>query len=79
MEKKIEKKIYEITGLVLGLSPSALNLSSSTESVEGWDSAKHIDLILALEEEFNIEFDEEKVLEMLDLKLIFEAVKELKL
>ena len=77
MVTDIEQKIYEIAGFVFGISPSSLDLDSSTETLKNWDSAKHIDFILALEDEFKIEFDEEKVLEMLSLKLVLKAVKEL--
>tara|TARA_B100001057_G_C22689077_1_gene887015 strand:- start:525 stop:764 length:240 start_codon:yes stop_codon:yes gene_type:complete len=78
MVTDVEQKIYEIAGFVFGISPSALDLNSSTETLKNWDSAKHIDFILALEDEFKIEFDEEKVLEMLSLELVLKAVKELK-
>ena len=78
MVADVEQKIYEIAGLVFGISPSSLDLDSSTETLKNWDSAKHIDFILALEDEFKIEFDEEKVLEMLSLELVLKAVRELK-
>tara|TARA_B100000242_G_C42806488_1_gene375025 strand:- start:163 stop:402 length:240 start_codon:yes stop_codon:yes gene_type:complete len=78
MVTDVEQKIYEIAGFVFGISPSSLDLDSSTETLKNWDSAKHIDFILALEDEFKIEFDEEKVLEMLSLELVLKAVKELK-
>ena len=78
MVTDIEQKIYEIAGFVFGISPNTLDLNSSTETLKSWDSAKHIDFILALEDEFKIEFDEEKVLEMLSLELVLKAVKELK-
>lgn len=78
MVTDVEQKIYEIAGFVFGISPSALDLNSSTETLNNWDSAKHIDFILALEDEFKIEFDEEKVLEMLSLELVLKAVRELK-
>ena len=78
MVTDLEQKIYEIAGFVFGISPSSLDLDSSTETLKNWDSAKHIDFILALEDEFKIEFDEEKVLEMLSLELVLKAVKELK-
>lgn len=78
MVTDIEQKIYEIAGFVFGISPNTLDLNSSTETLKSWDSAKHIDFILALEDEFKIEFDEEKVLEMLSLELVLKAVSELK-
>lgn len=78
MVEELEKKVFKIFGLVFGLSSEELNLESSTENIEGWDSAKHINLILALEDELNIEFDEEDIFEMLDLKTILDKIKKLK-
>lgn len=78
MNEDLEKKVYEIFSLVFGLPSESLNLESSTENIEGWDSAKHINLILALEDELKIEFDEEDILEMLDLKTILDKIKKLK-
>ena len=78
MVEELEKKVFKIFGLVFGLSSEELNLESSTENIEGGDSAKHINLILALEDELNIEFDEEDIFEMLDLKTILDKIKKLK-
>ena len=78
MVEELENKVFKVFGLVFGLSSEELNLESSTENIEGWDSAKHINLILALEDELNIEFDEEDILEMLDLKTILDKIKKLK-
>jgi acyl carrier protein len=46
------KKVFKI---VFGESVPPLTAELSAKDVEGWDSIGHIDLILALEEEFNIE------------------------
>lgn len=71
----MEKKIYQVCARVFRVSPNALSPNSSPDNVEGWDSARHIDLVMALEDEFGIELDEDKVLELLSMELIVEAVK----
>ena len=35
-----------------------------------WDSLNHMNLIVALEEEFDVTFDEEEINEMISLELI---------
>jgi acyl carrier protein len=39
-----------------------------------WDSLRHMTLVVALEEEFNVTFDEEEVTDMLSLDLIVEIL-----
>ncbi|MCK4820461.1 acyl carrier protein [bacterium] len=52
-----------------------LNDDSSPDTVENWDSLKHMNLILSLEEEFNIIFSDEEIVEMLSVKIIVETLK----
>ena len=37
---------------------------SSPDSIENWDSLHHMNLVLALEEEFDVEFSDEQVMKM---------------
>ena len=48
---------------------------SSPDTIESWDSLKHINLVIALEEEFENEFSEDEILEMLNYKLILNIIK----
>ena len=53
-----------------------ITLNSSPDTVDGWDSLQHLNLILALEEEFGISFSESQMIEMLSVGLIVEIVAE---
>lgn len=53
-EAGINEKLLELAAGVFYVSAEDLSLSSSPETVEGWDSFTHISLILALEEGFGI-------------------------
>lgn len=66
MEVRIKKVMCE----VLSIQESDINDDLSPESVESWDSLKHMNLIVALEEEFDIEFDDEDIENLLNFKLI---------
>ena len=50
---------------------------SSDENIESWDSVSQINLILALETEFEVDFEAEKAMNMTSYKLIIESLKEL--
>jgi acyl carrier protein len=56
-EQDIQAVIKRVMADVLDLSVNAINDDTSVETSPKWDSANHIQLVLALEEEFSISFD----------------------
>jgi len=46
---------------------------------EKWDSLKHIELILELEEEFNLEIDDKTSLEIIDFNSCLKVIESLSL
>ena len=64
----MENRVKEIMASVLGLDISEINDNTSTDTVEKWDSLKSINLVMALEEEFGIKFDEEDIMNMPNYK-----------
>jgi acyl carrier protein len=65
-----EDKIKEVLGAVLGISPATIGEDFSSDSTEAWDSLRHMNLILALEEEFNVSIPDEDVGGMTSYKII---------
>ena len=63
-------KIKNIMASVFDVKSENIQDSSSPDTIPNWDSMKHIDLILSLEEEFNLEFDEKEISEMMSFKNI---------
>jgi acyl carrier protein len=55
---------------VLGISPDDINDDSSMDNLNEWDSVKHLNLVLAIEEIFGVSLTEEQSLEMLSFALI---------
>ena len=49
---------------------------SSRDRIENWDSLKHMNLVLALEEEFDVSFSDREIVEMLSVEIIAETLKE---
>ncbi len=72
----MENRIKKVMSEVLGIDEASISDSTSPENVESWDSLKQMNIIVALEEEFDIEFNDEDIIEMLNFKLINEIVKE---
>jgi acyl carrier protein len=74
---ELDTRILEVMALVFEVPVSDLNEESSQDSIESWDSVKHLNLIVALEEEFGIEIPIDEVGNMISFKLIRLIVSEL--
>jgi acyl carrier protein len=61
---------------VFGIENIADNISQ--QNCENWDSLRHLNLIIELEEEFNISFEPEDIAEMKDIDAIVGKIKKLK-
>jgi acyl carrier protein len=46
---------------VLRVAPERITEASTPEDIESWDSVEHLNLILALETQFGIEFEPEEI------------------
>ncbi len=69
-------RLLRIISIIMEVPIEELNKESSPDNIEKWDSLKHMNLILALEEEFNIAFSDEEIVEMLSVEIIVEILKE---
>jgi acyl carrier protein len=74
-KRKMQEKVFKIMAIVFGLVESEFNLDSSIENVEEWDSLNHMNLVLSLEQEFQIEFSDGEIIEMTSVMKILEILK----
>ena len=76
MEIKFEERIKNVMSAVLQIPAEHINNMSSPDTIESWDSLKHMNLLIALEEEFDIEFTDENIIELVNMNLIMTVLKE---
>ena len=69
-------RVLKIVSQVMEVPLEQLNEESSPDTVKNWDSLKHMNLILALEEEFDVTFSDEEIVELLSVEIMFETLKE---
>lgn len=50
--------------------------NSSADNVATWDSIRHLNMVLALEEELGVQFEPEEIEELLSVELIESLVEE---
>lgn len=72
----MENRIKKVMSEVLDIEEILINDSTSAEMIENWDSLKQMNLIVALEEEFDIEFDGEDLENLINFKLICLIIQE---
>ena len=53
--------VVEDVALILKVAPNSLNDESKLGSIAQWDSMTHIDIMLYLEKNFNIQVDEKSI------------------
>ena len=63
-------KLKKVISNVLGVSIDAINDNSSPDSIDKWDSLSHLNLVMAIEAEFDVELTPEDSMDMLSVKLI---------
>jgi acyl carrier protein len=61
---------------VLGQPLDAVRPASTRDDLPGWDSLAHVNLVLALEQEFDVQFTPEEMMEMLSIELVAMLIDE---
>lgn len=75
MHKKTEQRINKIFIRIFKIDKKKINSNLSAKTFNKWDSLAHLNLILALENEFKISFDIERVTTLMSYKLILLELK----
>ena len=71
----MENRIKKILGNILNIDRNLINNKTSSSNIAKWDSLKHMNLIMALEEEFNSEFTDEEIVYIMSYPRIVAVLK----
>lgn len=64
MTSTVFDQIRTIASDLFGIPAQQITADSTAETIETWDSIQHLNLVLALEERFNIQLSPEEIEEM---------------
>lgn len=67
--QRIAADVFEVPG-------DRIEASSSPDTIETWDSLHHLTLVLALEQEFGVQFTPEEIEQLLSVELVAALVEE---
>jgi acyl carrier protein len=70
-------KIKQVMSAVFEIPVESITDEASSDNIENWDSLRHLNLILALEEEFDVSIPDEEVGNLVNYKLIEIIINEL--
>jgi acyl carrier protein len=76
VENKIEERVKNVMSVVFEVPIRQIKDNASPDEIESWDSLKHMNLVIALEEEFDCEFTDSEAVELLNYQLILVTIKE---
>ncbi len=75
--ENIDERIKDVMAGVFGIDATSINEESSQDNIKQWDSIKTLDLIVSLEEEFDVSIPLEEVGNMTNFKYIKLTIQEL--
>jgi len=70
-------KIKQVMSAVFEIPVESISDDASSDNIENWDSLRHLNLILALEEEFGVSIPDEEVGNLVNYKLIELVINDL--
>lgn len=72
----LRERAITVIAAVLRVPPATLTEQSSPDDVGGWDSMKHLQVLLAIEEEFDIQLPADAADTLQTVRAIVSAVSE---
>ena len=75
MTSPVFERVRGIAANVLKLPGSQITAQSSPETIASWDSIQHLNLVLALEQEFGCQFEPEEIDQMNSIDRIHSVVQ----
>ena len=72
----MEDRVYKVISETFGVPTKILADDSGPDNIKSWDSLGHINLVLALEAEFNVTVSPDEAAEMLSVGLIRKILRD---
>ena len=72
---EIKQRVRAALARTLKVDASAISDSTSQTDLSDWDSVRHMNVVLAVENDFDIQFDDAELPKLTSLSLIVDAVE----
>jgi len=75
MSPVIFKRVQQIMADVFAVPISQIDLESSADTIETWDSLQHLTFVLAVEQEFGVQFTPEEIEKLISARRVVEILE----
>ena len=72
---EIKDKVFEIIANVLSVNESEITLDSTVGDFPSWDSLGQLNILQSVQDEFEVEFEPEEMMDIEDVNDIIKAVE----
>jgi len=79
MDNYSQTKLFEIISSIFKADMNEINIESNIETIDRWDSLGHLELIIEIEQAFNIKFDTKKIPTLNSVRILLEEIDNLKI
>ena len=71
----LEMRVKAIMAAVFKIDTNEINEETSSDNIDQWTSLEHVDFLVKLQQEFEIELTDSQIVEMLSYPAVVEHVK----
>ena len=71
----MENKLKRLLSVTLDIDEEMIDKNVSADTIEGWDSLKQMNIIVSIEEEFGILFDEDEAILSSSYNTLYKLIK----
>ena len=71
----MNEKLISTAARIFGLVEGQVTMDSTPKNTKNWDSLGHMRLILETEEIFGVEFDEDEITSIVDIRTLAAAIE----
>ena len=74
MNSAIFNRVQQVVADLFSIPAAKIIPGTSSETIESWDSLQHLNLVLALEQEFGLQFAPEEIEKLTSVQTIIELL-----
>ena len=76
MQEQSKQELFKLIAQHLRCNIKMIDTGASVDTIGTWTSMNHVLLVQALEDQFNIRFNEDQMVEMMDVQSIINVLEE---
>jgi acyl carrier protein len=75
MRNSVEARMQSIVADIFAIPEERITIDSSPDTIETWDSLQHLNLVLAVEQDFGVQFGPEEMEKLTTVSAFVETVQ----